>query len=107
MYTLNGDSTEANFETGEFEPKPGSRVAANAVFPVVENASENTTGYVVTRALKGASEMTSASTTINVSGFCPVRADGRFIRAGLTVPAAATWDKAQGVQVEFRPSGRR
>ena len=107
MNTLNGDALEASFETSENEPKPGSRVSVNAVYPIVENASENTTGYVVTRALKGASDMKSAVTSINVSGFCPVRADGRFVRAGLTIPAAAAWNKAQGTQVEFRVSGRR
>jgi len=107
MNLLKGDALAANFETSENEPKPGSRVSANAVLPIVENVSENTTGYVVTRALKGATEVTSTATAINSSGACPVRADGRFMRAGITIPAAASWDKAQGVQVELRASGRR
>jgi hypothetical protein len=107
LNTLNGAALAATFETSEQQPKPGSRVSVNAVYPIVENSSENSTGYVVTRALKGSTETTSTATAINSSGFCPVRAEGRFMRGGLTIPAAATWDHAQGVQLDFRVSGRR
>jgi len=107
LYTLNGTATEATFQTGEFEPKPGSKVAVNAVYPVVENADQNTTGGVVWRNAKGGAQTTSTLTTVNSSGFCPVRVDGRFMAAKVVIPASADWDDAQGVMVEFRPSGRR
>ena len=107
MFTLNGDALEATFETSEHQPKPGSRVAVNAIYPMVENASENTTCGVITRNLKGGTETTSTLTTVNAHSFCPVRTDARFVRGKMVIPAAANWDKAQGVQIEYRPSGRR
>ena len=44
---------------------------------------------------------------INMAGLCPVRGDGRFARTKLVVEAGTVWERAQGVQVDFRPSGRR
>jgi len=107
MNTLNGDTLEATFETAEHEPKSGSRVSVNEIFPVVENADINTTAGTVTRDFKGGPETTSPLVAINSSGACPARTDGRYARAKMVIPAAATWEKAQGVQMTFRPSGRR
>ena len=104
---LNGNSLAATFETGEFEPKPGSRVAANAIYPIIENISNNTAGGVVYRNTKGGARLETALTQINEAGFCPVRADGRFMGGKIVIPAGDDWDKAQGVQMEFRASGRR
>jgi hypothetical protein len=104
---LNGDTLEATFETADHQPKPGYRVSVNAIYPVVENDDENTEAALITRTLKGSTPVTSAQTAINAAGFCPVRGDGRFARAKMVIPAAAVWDKAQGVQLEFRASGKR
>lgn len=107
MHLLNGDPLEAIWETGDFEPEPGRRVAVNAIYPIVENESENTEAALIVRAKKGGAGMTGTQTAINAAGFCPVRGDGRFARARMVIPAGASWDKASGLQAEFRVSGKR
>lgn len=107
MNTLNGDALAATFETADAQLVPGSRVSVNGIYPVVENADANTAAALVTRLTKGGTETTGPSVTVNSSGVCPVRGDGRWARAKMTIPAAAVWEDAQGVQVEGRRSGRR
>ncbi len=107
MHTLNGNALEATFETADNAPVAGRRVAVNAIYPMVENASENTEAALITRTKKGGSAVTSMQMAINASGFCPVRGDGRWVRGKMIMPAAANWKNAQGVQLEYRPSGRR
>lgn len=107
LHILNGANLEATFETGDFQPASGRRAAVNGIYPLVENEDQNTEAALITREYKGGTETTGAQTAINSAGFCPVRGDGRFIRAKMMVPASATWANAQGVQAEFRVSGKR
>lgn len=107
LTALDGDTLKTEFETGEWQVMTGQRVFLDRIYPLVENPSQNTTAVAITRAQKGAPEVYSAPGALNVAGFCPVRADGRFARVKITIPAGAGWDKAQGVQVRARASGER
>jgi len=104
---LNGTALEAEFETSDTEPKPGNRVAVKRIYPMVENADINTTAALVTREQKGGAPMTTAFAPINNAGFCPVNGSGRFVRTRTVIPAAASWDRAQGVMAAFRVTGMR
>lgn len=107
LTALDGDALAATFETGEWQAATGQRTFVSEVYPIVENASVNTQAQVITREAKGGAETVSALGMLNDAGFCPVRADGRYSRVRLIIPAASDWQKAQGVQIEYRASGRR
>lgn len=107
LTALDGDTLAATFETGEWQAQPGKRAFISEVYPLVENLSENTQAQIITRSTKGGPETISAVGTVNDAGFCPVRADGRYARARILIPAGADWNNAQGAQVKYRPSGSR
>ena len=104
---LNGDALEAEFETADTEPRPGYRVAVKRIYPVLENADVSATGALVTREFKGSTAMTGPFSAINLAAFVPVNGSGRYVRAKIKIPAAANWDKAQGVMATFRVTGSR
>lgn len=108
LATFTGSNLEAVVETGEFEPAPGTRGYVSELWPVVDNTSGTVTAQIGTRAQKAGDTLTFVSASSqNAAGFCPVRADGRYFRARVTVPAGAAWTHAQGVQVTAKASGRR
>ena len=103
---LDGDTREARFRTGEFQLKPGWRTYIDELYPIVENSAENSVGQLFTRKPKGGTVAASPAAPVNDAGFCPVRAEGLYMAAGLTIPEGATWSKAQGVHLEGQLSGR-
>lgn len=107
LTSLDGDALAATFETGEWQTKTAERSFVSEIYPIVENVSENTQAQIITRSPKGGVESVSTAGTVNDAGFCPVRADGRYLRVRMTIPAGADWSKAQGVQVKHRASGAR
>lgn len=108
LSTLDGDFLEARIEGGEFQPMPGQRVFVGGAYPLIENADESTTMRMGYRAQgKGSTVMYTSATSPGPAGFCPQRVDSRYVRPSMIVPAGADWDKAQGAQILFRPSGRR
>lgn len=107
LVALDGDALQAVFETGDTQPQPGKRAYISKVYPIIENSDANTQAIVITKNKKGGMETLSTPGTINDAGFCPVRADGRFARVRSIIPAGSEWEKAQGVQIDFRVSGAR
>lgn len=107
LHTFNGAPLEATFETAEYQPQPGQRVFVRGVYPLVENAGEDTEARVITRNPKGGVENFGTYSAVNNAGFCPVRADGRYVRVGLRIPEGANWRAMQGCQVDYRVSGAR
>ena len=107
LTVLDGDALQADFETGEFQPAPGQRSMISQVYPIVQNSAENTEARIITKSAKGGPETISAVGMLNEAGWCPVRAEGLYARARMTIPAGAVWEKAQGVQVGFRGAGMR
>ncbi len=104
---LNGATLAAAWETGDAEPEPGLRVGAVGIYPLIENADRNTSALLGRRDAKGGPITWSAAGVVNGAGFCPVRGEGRFVRARVEIPAGSSWKKAQGVQVRYRIAGRR
>ncbi len=106
MATFEGSNLEATLETAEFEPFPGQRTLVTEVRPVVDGGTP--TMALGTRARINDSVSYSATVTQNANGFCPFRVNSRYFRGRMTVPAASTWNHAQGVEaVKASPMGRR
>ena len=103
VYT--GDALEADLETGEFQPRPGSRVFVSGLRPELEGAAN--AAIAVRSNTAGSAVDYGTYTSQGADGFCPMRKDGMYARAAVKIPAASNWAKASGVTARFRVSGRR
>lgn len=103
---LDGDPVQATFATGFAQIAPGYRSEVSGVWPMVE-----TTGAVQTsvrsRSQQGGAIAVTSATQKGADGFCPHKADNWLHSVRMTLPAGVSWDKAQGVQVRAKRTGRR
>lgn len=104
--TFNGDALRADWELGAFQPSPGSRVFISGAQPVLE-ATDWTMQASAIPASNERTETAGAYNSPGVDGVIPLRSDGKEMRLALRMPAAATWRRAQAVQLTFRGSGKR
>lgn len=100
-----GSNLEATFETGERQFTPNGRSFVRSVLPHVDSSSAVVA--VGKRARLADSRTWSSESSMQTSGRCPVRSDGRYHRIRIRVPAAATWTDLHGCDVELGPSGVR
>lgn len=104
LHTFSGSPLAARFETGEMEPQPGRRVFVSRGWPLVRTGAATIAATAVNHA---GAETTAAPAAQGADGACPLRVDGRTVRLAVEIPAGADWSDAQGVQVDYRVSGRR
>lgn len=125
---------QATFETGAYQPKPGSRIAVNGVYPRIEapilDGLELEDGSGVLLLEDGASLLLAETGNVQAAlishdflgnpsgdrtdgprdrnewGLVPLRGEGRYARIRMIIPTS-DWEKAQGVAVEYRVAGRR
>ena len=102
---FSGSNMEATLETAEAQPAPNARAVVCGVRPIVDVASSSVT--MGTRGLL--SDVVTWGTTVamDATGRAPQRAEGRFHRARVTIPAGADWLHAQGVEFEAVARGYR
>lgn len=116
---LNGTNLAPTVETSEFEPygaqtaplvmggQPmiGRRALVRSARPMVDGGVPSVSiGY---RNRPYDAVTYSSPIAVNSVGDCPVRADGRYIRAQITLPAGSSFTHIQGVDVITTPSGSR
>jgi hypothetical protein len=102
--TLDGDTLQAEWETGAWQPRPGGRVFVSEAHPIFD-ATDWTMQCAAVPADNSRVATIGAYNSPGAAGFCPLRADGRLMRISLRTVAGDIWDKGQGVQVKFRDSG--
>lgn len=105
-YTFNGPNMEANWETGFFQPMPGSRgfiSEAQGVFDAADWVMQVAPVMMDNQRVETYGPFTSPG----VNGARPMRADGKELRLAVKMPEGAEWERAIGMQLSFRPSGRR
>lgn len=100
-----GPNLEARIETGEAQLVPGRRTVVAGVRPLIDGGAVSMA--VGTRDLPDAAVAWSAPSARNAYGLCPLRAEGRYHRARITVAAGGSWTHLQGLDVEAAPAGRR
>jgi hypothetical protein len=103
---FNGPTMEARLETGEFQPEPGRRVFVSEGWPLVNGTQSLVEMGLVSTDNANASFIGQFAPKCR-GGFCPVRADGRSMRAAIRIPMGANWRDASGFQVAYRVSGAR
>lgn len=104
---FNGDALEATVETFEAQPIPNRRARVVEVFPYVDGSSVTPTVSIGARESQQSSVAYSTASAVNGSGFAPVRASGRYLRARIVVPAGSDWTSVQGVDIDAHPDGKR
>lgn len=92
-----GTALEAVIETGDIQINPGRKTMFRGLRPIIEATSATPSLVLKSRDRLQDTHVSSSSVDTNANGFCPVRANARYHRAKLTVPAAATWDFFTGV----------
>lgn len=102
-----GAPRAATLETATFEPAPAQKTFVNEVWPVTDAAPEDVTGTIYSRLHTQSESEVTDSSTMQDEGHCPVRAEGRYMRAKIDIASGADWTEAQGVHVNGRVSGGR
>lgn len=105
--TFNGVAAQADFVTGEQVPYPGFRTHVDGLLPIVELTSGTVTTNVRSRKTQGADLRVSVDTIPDEDGFCPHHVDDWFHSYRMTLHEGAVWDKATGLWVRGKRSGRR
>lgn len=105
---FSGANRPAIVETQEFEAAPGRHAFLSEIWPVVNADYTAMSASVISRALgpgDGATETNIEAA--NAIGMCPVRKDGRYLRARVYISQGAVWDHAEGILYKARVSGGR
>jgi hypothetical protein len=103
LASFSGSNLEATIETDDFQISEGLIAFVQQCRPLTDAATAYCkTGY---RMRAGDALAYSTESAINVSGFAPQRALGRYIRTNHRIPAAETWTKTQGTEMMWTPSG--
>lgn len=102
---FNGTTLAATVETSEVQLFPGRLSQINNARPIVDGGSP--TVAIATRNRQEDAYAYNAGTTINALGTTPQRANGRYVRAKVTLPAGAGFTHIQGVEIEATATGIR
>lgn len=106
LATFSGDNTEATLVTDDIPVGDDLVGLVRACRPVVDASS----AYVKMGKrfrLTDAVSWTSEAGLSSATGRCPLRATGRYMRVSLRIPAAATWTKAEGFELDVEIEGAR
>jgi hypothetical protein len=100
-----GDAMEATLETGMTQHFPEHKALIRSIRPAVNTSAAMC--YVKRKERLADSFTTSAESSMQTSGECPMKVSGRYIRHGVRIPAASTWSNIQGVEVKATRLGLR
>lgn len=102
-----GANRAATLSTATYDVA-GRKTFTTELWPVVDAAPESVTGQVATRLRRlDESETVSPEAQMNSEGFCPVYAEGRYLRGIVNIAAGATWTEATGIHSDGSESGER
>lgn len=104
LVSFNGSTLAARVETGETDSK-GNRVFVSGIRPLTD--ATDVTACVGSRETFADVITYGTSTAPGADAVAPQRADGRYVRARMDIPASAEWTYLQGADVTMRASGRR
>lgn len=100
-----GSNLEATVETGERQLSPGKKTFVNSVRPLCD--ASGAVVRVGKRDRLADSRTWGTEASMNTSGHCPVRSNGRYHRFRTRIPAGQIWTHWQGVEAEGATTGKR
>lgn len=106
---LTGSPMEAILETADITPQLNRRSNIHEFWPQIDvGAASALAGSIGTKAQRiGDTVAYSTEEVINGTGFCPVRANGRFFRGRARIPAGESWNTATGALLGYVDAGGR
>lgn len=99
-----GDALAATIDTEETRPAEMGKVFVQSVSPLID--AGGTSVSVVYRETPSSALVVGPSVAQQADGRCPVRVRARQFKARCSIPAAAAWTHAQGVEMTIKPNGR-
>lgn len=105
---FSGANMAATVDTGEASVAPGRRALVRGLRPLVDGGAGGVSLRVGIRNRTVDPVTFDAPSAMNGFGLCPVRANGRYLRARIEVDAGAAWTHVQGIdEIEASPAGSR
>lgn len=106
LAALNAAPLPATIETGEAWLEEPQRTFISLIRPHIDKCSGTVTVQIAARNLESENISYGPVSTLNAAGFCPVRANGRFMRAQFNL--TGTFNDAQGFDIiTVTPVGRQ
>lgn len=104
--TFSGPILPATLATGDFQSQAGSRTLVTGVRPLVDSVGVS---VAVGERNQRPSDYVAwySPVAANAVGVSPQRVDGRELRYRVQMPAGDTWQRAVGIEVSAKASGRR
>jgi hypothetical protein len=103
---FDGVNREAVLSTGTFQPIPGMIADVTELWPVCDVDSGLVEGAIAWRRKRlSETETVSPFAPMNDDGFCPVMAEGRYLRGIVRIMKGARWTEANGVFSDGQPAG--
>lgn len=103
---MNGANARATLVTGEIQMQPQQRSFVSEIWPVVD-APIKLASAGVRKDLATQDVTYTSDQYANDDGMAPCRSSARAHRFKVVIPRGENWKHAQGVQIGFRPEGRR
>jgi hypothetical protein len=107
---FDGPNLAATVDTGEAQVVPSRRALVRSLRPLVEGDAEGAAVSVRTGTRNRTIDPVSfdSPAVVNAFGHCPVRANGRYLRARIDIAAGASWRHVQGIDdIEASAAGMR
>ncbi|MGH7185566.1 MAG: hypothetical protein ACREIB_04715, partial [Pseudomonadota bacterium] len=103
---FNGANLAATVETTEAQPSPRRRTLVRGLRPIVDGGSVSV--RIGTRNRTDVPVSYGSPASMTAHGACPVRANGRYLRARIEIAANGAWSHIQGVdEIDASPAGAR
>jgi hypothetical protein len=97
LNNFTGPNLAPTVETSEIQPIAGRRARVTMAVPIVDAGSPSVTPVTRNRTVDAVTVGTAVAMDSN--GFCPLRAEGRYHRMRITLPAASTFTHISGVDI--------
>lgn len=102
---FNGANLAPTVDTAEVQPFPGKTASISNTRPLVDGGTPSVAIGYRNRLVDSSTYTTPVA--INAIGACPQRANGRYLKGEITLPAASSFTHIQGIEVEGMPGGSR
>jgi hypothetical protein len=94
---FSGPNMAATVDTGEASLMPGRRALVRSLRPLVDGGGGGVSLRIGTRNRTVDPVSFDGAAAMNAFGLCPVRANGRYLRARIEIGAGVGWTHIQGV----------
>ena len=101
---MDGSNLAATIDTGDVQLNPAGLATVNNVSPLVDGGTAITVALDERARIQDSVSFGTAS-TIDSNGRCNLLSTARFHRFRTTIPAATSWNHAQGVRVDYINAG--